>query len=323
VRRRSGALEWGFAAALLVASIGVSAWWMRAPDPAGAGSAAAPAEPIAAPVPASTAAAPAPATAAAAAEPAAGAGGTPASSAPTAPAAAVAAPPAAAMPSPPVESAPAPAEEPARAAVVLAEAPPPAPPAPRSTAEPVAAPVAASAAEARREVREPVAERPRALASAAPPERPAAYRGPPRVLVLAIGDPAVAAVVEAEIESRLDESRLVPVDEDLLPGLATAEDRNPDLPGLLAAARRHAEIVILARVVPLGQQELTFYGQSSTQYSARIDIAAYDTAASRKLGAGWNADVSFTHLNARQNTVEAIAPLLGRIDDALARRGRG
>jgi hypothetical protein len=182
---------------------------------------------------------------------------------------------------------------------------------------------AAGAREASREHAAPAGGRPRSLAAVDPPERLPVYRGPPRVLVLAIGDPAVAAVVESEIESRLDESRLVVVDEDLLPDLATAEDRSPDLPRLLALARRHAEILIVARVVPLGQQVLTFYGQSSTQYSARIDIAAYDTAASRKLGAGWNTEVAFTNLNARQNTVEAIAPLLGRIDDALARRGRG
>jgi hypothetical protein len=142
-------------------------------------------------------------------------------------------------------------------------------------------------------------------------------------MVLAIGDPAVAAVVESEIESRLDASRMVLVDEELLPGLGAMESHQAELPRLLALARRHAEILIVARVVPLGQQELTFYGQSSTQYSARIDIGAYDTAASRKLGPGWNTEVAFTNLNARQNTVDAMAPLLGRIDDALARRGRG
>lgn len=324
-RRRTGALEWGFAAALLVASIGVSAWWMRAPEPAG--DAAAPMQPLAetaapaaeSPVPAPSPATPATETAAAV-------------SAAALPVAAEAStsPPMQSMGATQASEAPA-----AMASVPPAEA---APPATASPAEPAAAASAASAANAATghasEVATPTPApaaatratpdpRPRALASAAAPERPAAYQGPPRVIVLAIGDPAVAAVVESEIESRLDASRMVLVDEELLPGLGAMESRQAELPRLLALARRHAEILIVARVVPLGQQELTFYGQSSTQYSARIDIGAYDTAASRKLGPGWNTEVAFTNLNARQNTVDAMAPLLGRIDDALARRGRG
>ncbi len=320
-RRRTGALEWGFAAALLVASIGVSAWWMRAPEPAGE----APVQALATTTaPATATPAPVAPTATPAADSAAGASAdalpvdtaaTQASASAPMQAAATAGPASAAMaPTLPAEAIP-------PATAVLAETPAAARTAVAKAADAVEAPAPSVApAVARHESPEP---RPRVLASADPPERPAAYRGPPRVIVLAIGDPAVAAVVESEIESRLDASRMVLVDEELVPGLGAMESRQAELPRLLAAARRHAEILVVARVVPLGQQELTFYGQSSTQYSARIDIGAYDTAASRKLGPGWNADLSFTNLNARQNTVDAIAPLLGRIDDALARRGRG
>lgn len=323
-RRRTGALEWGFAAALLVASIGVSAWWMRAPEPAG--EAAAPMRPPAASTaPAAESPAPAPSPATPATE----------SAAVSAAALALAAGASTSPPMPSMGATQASEAPAAMASVPPAEA---APPATASPAEPAAAASAASAANAApghvSEVATPTPApaaatratpdpRPRALASAAAPERPAAYQGPPRVMVLAIGDPAVAAVVESEIESRLDASRMVLVDEELLPGLGAMESHQAELPRLLALARRHAEILIVARVVPLGQQELTFYGQSSTQYSARIDIGAYDTAASRKLGPGWNTEVAFTNLNARQNTVDAMAPLLGRIDDALARRGRG
>lgn len=150
------------------------------------------------------------------------------------------------------------------------------------------------------------------------------YRGPPRVVVLAFGDPAVAGVVDMAIAERIAETGMDLVDADLIPALAQLKgDREPDLTRLMNSAGRHAEYVITVRVVPLGQQQLTFYGESMTQYSARLQVSAYDTRSQRKLGAGWQTQVSFTHLNADPNTRQAIAPYLGRIVAEIGGNRRG
>jgi serine/threonine-protein kinase len=162
-----------------------------------------------------------------------------------------------------------------------------------------------------------------AKAAPAPSPQAPAYAGPPRVLVLGFGDPAVAASAEMAIEERLAEAGLDLVDEDFVAGLGGIEDGSADMARLVANAGRHAEYVVVVRVVPLGEQLLTFYGEAMTQYTARLDVGAFDLRNKRKLGAGWNTQVSFTHLNADPNTREAIAPYLGRIAQGLGARGRG
>lgn len=179
----------------------------------------------------------------------------------------------------------------------------------------------------------PAVQLPRAetvrVATATPAPAPAVkaapvYRGPPRVVVLAFGDPAVAGVVDMAIAERIAETGMDLIDADLIPALAQLKgDREPDLTRLMNSAGRHAEYVITVRVVPLGQQQLTFYGESMTQYSARLQVSAYDTRSQRKLGAGWQTQVSFTHLNADPNTRQAIAPYLGRIVAEIGGNRRG
>jgi hypothetical protein len=176
----------------------------------------------------------------------------------------------------------------------------------------------------RREARaSAVAPRQYAKADTTPSVAEPAHAGPPRVLVLSQGDAAVAGSAELAIEERLEEIGLTLVDEDFTPGLSGIEDSGRDLASIAATAGRHAEFVVFVRVVPIGQQELTFYGESMTQYTARIDVGAFDVRARRKMGAGWNAQVSFTHLNADPNTREAIAPVLGRMAQGFGGRGRG
>ncbi len=182
--------------------------------------------------------------------------------------------------------------------------------------------------EQRRERREARAEqgggKPQyAKAAPAPSPQAPAYVGPPRVLVLGFGDPAVAASAEMAIEERLGESGLDIVDEDFVSGLGGVEEGSADMARLVAAAARHADYVVVVRVVPLGEQLLTFYGEAMTQYTARLDVGAFDVRNKRKLGTGWNTQVSFTHLNADPNTRQAIAPYLGRIAQGLGARGRG
>ncbi len=165
------------------------------------------------------------------------------------------------------------------------------------------------------------------IARATPVESPtqppaATYSGPPRVLVLGFGDPAVAGAAELSIEERIGETSVVLVDEDLV-GLAGIEEGAADMGRLVNTASRVADFVVVVKATPLGSQPLTFYGEVMTQYTARLELSTYNVRNRSKLG-GHQAQVSFTHLNADPQTREAIAPYLGRIAEAIAgRRARG
>ena len=165
-----------------------------------------------------------------------------------------------------------------------------------------------------------------ARANSLPPaQAPApAYTGTPRVIVIGIGDDAVASPAEMAIEDSLSERGLDIVDEDLVPALARFENGGePTVAALVAAAARHAEYVVVVRAIPVGESQLSFYGESMTQYTARLQVAAYDVRRTRKVGNGWNTQVSFTHLNADPNTREALEPLLARIADNVGAPRRG
>jgi hypothetical protein len=225
------------------------------------------------------------------------------------------------------------AEAPAQAVAESAgsDAPAPRASAPETAESPQSAEIGARMAdlrEQRRERREARAESAGAkpqYAKAAPPPSPQApaYAGPPRVLVLGFGDIAVAGSAEMAVEERLDEVGLDLVDEDLIGALSGVEEGNADMARLVADAGRYAEFVVVVRAIPISEQPLTFYGEVMTQYTSRLDVVAWDVRNRRKLGTGWNTQVSFTHLNADPNTRQAIAPYLGRIAQGLGARGRG
>jgi len=199
--------------------------------------------------------------------------------------------------------------------------------APRVEASPQSATIGARLAEMRerRERREAHLQNPPprpSYAKAVPAPVTPTHAGPPRVLVVGYGDPAVAGSAELAIEERLGELGLDIVDEDFHPALAGVEDRAADLMRVAATAGNHVEYIVVVRVVPMGEQLLTFYGESMTQYTARVEVGAYDMRARRKIGPGWSGQVSFTHLNADPNTRQAIAPMLARLAQGIG-RGRG
>ena len=351
-RRQSSALPWAAAVLALVAAGGGSAWYFSGRESqqttATASSVAAPAATTAAPA---TAAAPSSAnptppppvtpdpatgpalatttTADAASPPSAVAAASVPVAADPAPSAAVSVQtPAVSAPEASsvvvAEAAPMPAESTATSAPGPRAGAPATPPSPESAAIGARLADMREQRRERREARADNAGKPQyAKATPTPSPQAPAYAGPPRVLVLGFGDPAVAASAEMAIEERLGESGLDLVDEDLIGGLSGIEEGSADMARLVAEAGRHAEFVVVVRAVPIGESVLTFYGEAMTQYTARLDVGAYDVRNRRKLGSGWSAPVSFTHLNADPNTRAAIAPFLGRIAQGLGERGRG
>lgn len=156
----------------------------------------------------------------------------------------------------------------------------------------------------------------------APPPPARAPSLPARTLVIAIGDPAVTGPAQAAIEEALEDAGVVLADLDTVPGLARLADGDGDMADLLAAVARSgiARTVVTLRAIPVGQQELTYYGEVSTLYTAQLRLRAFDVAQREPIGRMAQTQVNFTNLNADYNTRQALAPILDRVVQGIRRR---
>lgn len=153
---------------------------------------------------------------------------------------------------------------------------------------------------------------------AAAPERPRERAVPslPQVVVLAIGDPVLTGPAERRIEDALLQAGFRLVEKTLIPGLARRLNQaDADVAELLDFIGQSARIdaVVLVRTRYLGEQQLTYYGQSSTLYSSTLQLRAFSVAERRPLGAAFEQRVDFTSLNADYMAGEAVDAHLQRL----------
>ncbi|MBK6435043.1 MAG: serine/threonine protein kinase [Rhodanobacteraceae bacterium] len=153
-----------------------------------------------------------------------------------------------------------------------------------------------------------------------PPERPRRPTGPPRVMVISVGDPAIAQAAESVIEEALESSGFLLADEESTPGIAAMINAGaPDMPRLFAALARanNVRAVTVIRAQPLGSTPITFYGQSDTMYSANLTIKTWDVFEGQQIGSGVTQKVDFTNISAPEKAREAIEERLSRYLGAL------
>jgi predicted Ser/Thr protein kinase len=158
-------------------------------------------------------------------------------------------------------------------------------------------------------------DRPVVARNLPPPERVARPAGPPRVMVVSMGDPAVAQAAESAIEEALESSGFLLADEDTTPGIsALINSGAPDMPRLFAALARAGNIraVTVIRAQPLGSTPITFYGQSDTLFSANLTVKTFDVFAAQPIGAAVTQKVDFTNLSADQKVREVVDERIGR-----------
>ncbi|NCT69062.1 MAG: protein kinase [Rhodanobacteraceae bacterium] len=147
------------------------------------------------------------------------------------------------------------------------------------------------------------------LAKAAPAAKPVAPAKPrvPTIAVMAAGDDVIAAPAEDALVDLL-RSRGFRVIEG---GRGGGERPN------LRALAGKADAVVFVHARPVGTQELTYYGQSSTLYTVQLGLKAYKVADGSVLWSGGAQQVNFTSLNAADKAREAIAPMLDQVDGHL------
>ena len=140
----------------------------------------------------------------------------------------------------------------------------------------------------------------------------------PTIAVLAGGDSAVSEPAEQAIERMLEHHGYRVTDQDALPrvdGLMRGE--RPRFAEALRVLHGHVDAVVFVHARKVGTQELTYYGQSSTLYTAQLVVRAYSVEQNRPLGPPWSEQVNFTSLNAAEKAQEAVEPMLEHVSERL------
>jgi len=196
------------------------------------------------------------------------------------------------------------------------------PPTPAPQGNPPAAPAQQAVASAA------TAPSPSAQASAPPAQVATATELPkvsappkphvPVVVVLASGDEAISGPAEAAIERTLEHSGYRVSDQDSMPRVDNLlNGERPRFAEALRILRGHADAVVFVHARKVGTQELNYYGQSSTLYTAQLAVRAYSVEQARPLGPPWDEQVNFTSLNAGEKAKEAVEPMLERVSERL------
>jgi len=164
------------------------------------------------------------------------------------------------------------------------------------------------------------AEPPQQLARVTPPPPVSAPPRPhvPTVAVLAAGDNAISEPAEEEIERVLHQHGYRVTDQDALPRVdGLLDGGKPRFAAALQALRGHVDAVVFVHARQVGSQQMNYYGQSSTLYTAQLGVRAYSVAQERMLGPAWSEQVNFTSLNAAEQAREAVAPMLEHVSERL------
>jgi len=190
----------------------------------------------------------------------------------------------------------------------------PAPAARASEVQPLTELVAARAAEA--------AQPPHTtLAKVTEPEAISTPRKPhvPTIAVIAGGDEVITEPAERAIEAALSKRGYHMIDQDQMPRVAhMLGGGKPNVAGVLEAIAHNGRIdaIVVVHARPVGSENISYYGQSSTLNTAQLNVTAYAIEGRRKLGAG-SEQVHFTSLNASDQAEEAVEGMLPQIEQQL------
>ena len=190
----------------------------------------------------------------------------------------------------------------------------PAPAARASEVQPLTELVAARAAEA--------APPPHTtLAKVTEPEAISTPRKPhvPTIAVIAGGDEVITEPAERAIEAALSKRGYHMIDQDQMPRVAhMLGGGKPNVAGVLEAIAHNGRIdaIVVVHARPVGSENISYYGQSSTLNTAQLNVTAYAIEGRRKLGAG-SEQVHFTSLNASDQAEEAVEGMLPQIEQQL------
>jgi serine/threonine-protein kinase len=159
------------------------------------------------------------------------------------------------------------------------------------------------------------------LAKVTEPEAISTPRKPhvPTVAVIAGGDEVITEPAERAIEAALSKRGYHMIDQDQMPRVShLLGGGKPNVAGVLEAVAHNGRIdaIVVVHARPVGSENISYYGQSSTLNTAQLNVTAYAIEGRRKLGAG-SEQVHFTSLNASDQAEEAVEGMLPQIEQQL------
>lgn len=138
---------------------------------------------------------------------------------------------------------------------------------------------------------------------AAPPPPPR----PPTIALAASGDDVITDPALEELMSALQRGGFNVIE-------VGSAGSQPDF----AALAGRADAVVMLQAKPVGRQELTYYGETSTLYTVQLGVKAYRVGNRQVLWSSPVEQVNFTTLNATSKARDAVAPLLSEVERSLA-----
>lgn len=143
------------------------------------------------------------------------------------------------------------------------------------------------------------------------PEREPKRRALPGVAVAAMGDQALLGAVSGVLRSEAEAAGLEVVDAHLLPSTEDLlQGRGAAVRDLIAQLREDGyAVLMLARIEPTGQRQLSYYGRYDTSYQARVTVTAYDLATGRPFGTPQTGSMSYTSINVDSESEDVVTPL--------------
>ena len=142
------------------------------------------------------------------------------------------------------------------------------------------------------------------------------------IVVMAIGSPLLAGPVESRIEAALHRDGHELVEEQFISGIQNqVQGDSVDLAGLSQRLRSAgAGVLVLARVIPVGERLLRYSGRTKTAYTSRVSVKSYDLVDRAAIGGGWQNQVTFTDINVTDKARQSVDGHLDQLRTALAAR---
>jgi serine/threonine protein kinase len=150
-----------------------------------------------------------------------------------------------------------------------------------------------------------------------PPVQVPVNTGPPKLVVIANGDPAVSTMIESVLENTLSAADFIVLDEQFFDGL-DQRGFNLSLADMGRAVQNNgADILVFADIRPAGERKLTFYGRTEFQKTATMQIRAVLVADKRSLGAPWVNSLEYVPLNAQEQARDVAQPIADELVERL------
>lgn len=150
---------------------------------------------------------------------------------------------------------------------------------------------------------------PPAVKSTPTPAPTAALSG---MMILAIGDPALAAPLEQRLLQAVADNDGELVDAEMADGIAPLR-YDPGVPlrtVAMVAREAGAARLMVARIIPVDARPLEYYGEYTTLYTADIELRVIDLVDERVLPPRYRSRVDYTGLNAEQKANKAANEIL-------------